>query len=35
MEHDSALITFILDESGSMSAIERAARDGFNAYREE
>jgi hypothetical protein len=35
MDHDTALITFILDESGSMHPIERAARNGFNAYREE
>ena len=35
MDHDTALITFILDESGSMGSIERAARNGFNAYREE
>ena len=35
MDHDTALITFILDESGSMHPIERAARKGFNAYREE
>ena len=35
MDHDTALITFILDESASMGSIERAAREGFNAYREE
>jgi hypothetical protein len=35
MDHDTALITFILDESGSMSHIRRATREGFNAYRQE
>jgi len=35
MDHDTALITFILDESGSMQAIEEAAREGFNAYLRE
>ena len=35
MDHDTALITFILDESGSMGSIEDAAREGFNAYRQE
>ncbi len=35
MQQDSALITFILDESGSMSGLARAARDGFNEYLEE
>jgi len=35
MDHDTALITFILDESGSMSSIRQAAREGFNAYRQE
>lgn len=32
MQHDSALITFILDESGSMGSIAGAARDGFNEF---
>lgn len=32
MQQDSALITFILDESGSMGPIAQAARDGFNEY---
>ena len=35
MDHDTALITFILDESGSMSDIRHATREGFNAYRQE
>ncbi|MEA2023052.1 MAG: hypothetical protein U9N79_02040, partial [Actinomycetota bacterium] len=35
MQQDSALITFILDESGSMGRIAQAARDGFNEYLEE
>ena len=35
MQQDSALITFILDESGSMGHIAQAARDGFNEYLEE
>ncbi len=35
MHHDSALITFVLDESGSMGHIAQAARDGFNEYLEE
>jgi hypothetical protein len=35
MQQDSALITFILDESGSMDHIAQAARDGFNEYLEE
>jgi hypothetical protein len=35
MQQDSALITFVLDESGSMSHIAQAARDGFNKYLEE
>ncbi len=35
MQQDSALITFILDESGSMGGIAQAARDGFNEYLEE
>lgn len=32
MKQDSALITFVLDESGSMDHIAQAARDGFNEY---
>lgn len=35
MQQDSALITFILDESGSMGSVAQAARDGFNEYLEE
>ena len=35
MQQDSALITFILDESGSMEHMAQAARDGFNEYLEE
>ena len=35
MQQDSALITFVLDESGSMARIAQAARDGFNGYLEE
>ena len=35
MQQDSALITFVLDESGSMGRIAQAARDGFNEYLEE
>lgn len=35
MQPSSALITFVLDESGSMQSMERAARDGFNEYLEE
>ena len=35
MQQDSALITFVLDESGSMGHIAQAARDGFNEYLEE
>ncbi len=35
MQQDSALITFILDESGSMGRIAQAARDGFNEYLQE
>lgn len=35
MQQDSALITFVLDESGSMGCIAQAARDGFNEYVEE
>jgi hypothetical protein len=35
MHQDSALITFVLDESGSMGPIAQAARDGFNEYLEE
>jgi Mg-chelatase subunit ChlD len=35
MQQDSALITFILDESGSMGHIAQAARDGFNEYLDE
>ena len=32
MQHDSALITFILDESGSMGPLAEAARNGFNEF---
>ena len=32
MQQDSALITFVLDESGSMNPIAQSARDGFNEY---
>lgn len=32
MQQDSALITFVLDESGSMGSIETEARQGFNDY---
>jgi len=32
MQENTTLITFVLDESGSMGAIEQAARDGFNEY---
>jgi Mg-chelatase subunit ChlD len=35
MHPDSALITFVLDESGSMGHIAQAARDGFNDYLKE
>jgi hypothetical protein len=35
MQQDSALITFVLDESGSMERIAQAARDGFNEYLQE
>jgi len=35
MQQDSALITFVLDESGSMNPIAQAARDGFNEYLQE
>ena len=35
MHQDSALITFILDESGSMGRIENAAREGFNEFLQE
>ena len=35
MHQDSALITFILDESGSMGPIEHAAREGFNEFLQE
>lgn len=35
MQQDSALITFVLDESGSMGPIAQAARDGFNEYLQE
>jgi hypothetical protein len=35
MQQDSALITFVLDESGSMGRIAQSARDGFNEYLEE
>lgn len=35
MQQDSALITFVLDESGSMGSIETEARQGFNDYLED
>jgi hypothetical protein len=35
MHRDSALITFVLDESGSMGVIEQSAREGFNEYLQE
>lgn len=35
MHKDSALITFVLDESGSMERIAQSARDGFNEYLQE
>jgi hypothetical protein len=35
MQQDSALITFVLDESGSMGRIAQSARDGFNEYLQE
>jgi hypothetical protein len=35
MHRDSALITFVLDESGSMGAIAQSAREGFNEYLQE
>jgi hypothetical protein len=35
MQQDSALITFVLDESGSMGSVAQAARDGFNEYLQE
>ena len=35
MHRDSALITFVLDESGSMGAIAQSARSGFNEYLQE
>ena len=35
MDPDTALITFILDESSSMGTIEKAAREGFNKYLQE
>ena len=35
MQKDSALITFVLDESGSMERIAQSARDGFNEYLQE
>jgi hypothetical protein len=35
MHRDSALITFVLDESGSMERIAQSARDGFNEYLQE
>jgi hypothetical protein len=35
MQQDSALITFVLDESGSMGRIAQSARDGFNEYLDE
>lgn len=34
-QKDAAVITFILDESGSMKAIEDAAREGFNEFLQE
>jgi Mg-chelatase subunit ChlD len=34
-DRDAAVITFVLDESGSMRAIEDAAREGFNEFLEE
>jgi hypothetical protein len=35
MHRDSALITFVLDESGSMGSIAQSAREGFNEYLQE
>jgi hypothetical protein len=35
MHTDSALITFVLDESGSMGHIAQSTRDGFNEYLQE
>jgi Mg-chelatase subunit ChlD len=35
MHRDSALITFVLDESGSMQSIAQSAREGFNEYLQE
>lgn len=35
MHRDSALITFVLDESGSMGRIAHSAREGFNEYLQE
>ena len=35
MHRDSALITFVLDESGSMESIAQSAREGFNEYLQE
>ena len=35
MHRDSALITFVLDESGSMGHIAHSAREGFNEYLQE
>jgi len=35
MHRDSALITFVLDESGSMGGIAQSAREGFNEYLQE
>jgi len=35
MHRDSALITFVLDESGSMEGIAQSAREGFNEYLQE
>jgi len=35
MQEDTTLITFVLDESGSMGSIAQAARDGFNEYLEQ
>ena len=35
MPDDSALITFILDESGSMEPLAKEAREGFNEFLKE
>jgi Mg-chelatase subunit ChlD len=34
-DNDAAIITFVLDESGSMARIEDAAREGFNEFLQE